>query len=225
MSLSSPMALTHHQLCRFTPLPLLSSSPKHHNRHSSLKTSTTNNGAPKQLMIKASSSMPSPNDYFGDFGARDPFPAELESNFADKVVGNVSTEHKILIPTLSVLSLAQQDCSPISPSLPPISEEDAQKLLKKIIGWRLVDDQGTLKLQCLWKLRDFKCSVELINRVSVVVDDAGHYPNLFLEQPNQVRAELWTTSIGGLSMNDFIVAAKIDEAKTSDLVPKKRIWA
>ncbi|KAK9102799.1 hypothetical protein Sjap_020053 [Stephania japonica] len=222
------MALTHHQ-CRFAPLPLplLSSSLKHHHRHSYLKTSTsTTNRAAKKLIIKASSSsMPSPNDYFGDFGARDPFPAELESNFADKVVGNVSTEHKILIPTLSALSLAQQNCSLISPSQPPISEEDAQKLLKKIIGWRLVDDQGILKLQCLWKLRDFKCGVELINRVSVVVDDAGHYPNLFLEQPNQVRAELWTTSIGGLSMNDFIVAAKIDEVKTSDLVPKKRIWA
>lgn len=30
---------------------------------------------------------------------------------------------------------------------------------------------------------------------------------------------------GGLSMNDFIVAAKIDRVKTSDLLPKKRVWA
>jgi len=30
---------------------------------------------------------------------------------------------------------------------------------------------------------------------------------------------------GGLSMNDFIVAAKIDQIKTSDLVPRKRVWA
>ncbi|KAL7229354.1 hypothetical protein ACSBR2_007954 [Camellia fascicularis] len=164
-------------------------------------------------------------DMLGDFGARDPFPAEVESGFADKVLGNFNTEHRILIPNLSSLSLSQQDCTPVSPLHPPISRDDAQKLLKKVVGWRLLDEDGGLRLQCLWKLRDFKCGVELINRIYKVVEITGHFPNLHLELPNQVRAELWTASIGGLSMNDFIVAAKIDEIKTSDLVPKKRIWA
>ncbi|RVW39297.1 putative pterin-4-alpha-carbinolamine dehydratase [Vitis vinifera] len=145
-------------------------------------------------------------DLLGDFGARDPFPAEIESKFGEKVLGNLDTEHKILIPNVSALSLAQQECSPV-------------------VGWRLSDEAGVLKLQCLWKLRDFKCGVELINRIYKVAEAAGHFPNLHLEQPNQIRAELWTASIGGLSMNDFIVAAKIDEIRTSDLVPKKRIWA
>ncbi|XP_052202377.1 probable pterin-4-alpha-carbinolamine dehydratase, chloroplastic [Diospyros lotus] len=164
-------------------------------------------------------------DFLGDFGARDPFPAELESGFAEKVLGSVDTEHRILIPNISALSLAQQKCSPVSPLQPPMQPEDAQKLLKKVVGWRLLDEEGGLKLQCLWKLRDFKCGVELINRIFKVVEGADHFPNLHLEQPNQVRAELWSASIGGLSMNDFIVAAKIDEIKTSDLAPKKRIWA
>ncbi|KAK4740665.1 hypothetical protein SAY87_024253 [Trapa incisa] len=164
-------------------------------------------------------------DMLGDFGARDPFPQELESNFGEKVIGFQSTEHKILIPTATALSLSQQDCSPVSPLQAPMSADDARKLLKKIVGWRLIDEDGGLKLQCLWKLRDFKCGVELINRILEVVEPTGHFPSLHLEQPNQVRAELWTDSIGGLSMNDFIVAAKIDLIKTSDLVPKKRIWA
>jgi len=64
------------------------------------------------------------------------------------------------------------------------------------VGWRLVNEEGGQKLQCLWKLRDFKCGVELINRISKVAEAAGHFPNICLEQPNQVRAELWTTSIG-----------------------------
>lgn len=161
----------------------------------------------------------------GDFGARDPFPAEIESRFGEKVLGNAGTDHKILIPNLSALSLSQQHCTPLSPFQAPFTADEAQKLLKKVVGWRLLDEEGGLKLQCLWKLRDFKCGVELINRIYEVAEAAGHYPNLHLEQPNQVRAELWTASIGGLSMNDFIVAAKIDEIRTSDLVPKKRIWA
>ncbi|KDP22499.1 hypothetical protein JCGZ_26330 [Jatropha curcas] len=164
-------------------------------------------------------------DLLGDFGARDPFPAEIESGFAEKVVGNVDTEHKILIPNISALSLAQQQCTPVSPLQAPIDKDDAQKLLKKVLGWRLLEEENGLKLQCLWKLRDFKCGVELINRIYKVAEASGHFPDLHLVDTNQVRAELWTSSIGGLSMNDFIVAAKMDEIKTSDLVPRKRVWA
>lgn len=69
----------------------------------------------------------------GDFGARDPFPAEVESRFAEKVLGNVDTEHKILIPNVSALSLAQQECSPVSPLQSPMSVDDAQMLLRKVI--------------------------------------------------------------------------------------------
>lgn len=106
-----------------------------------------------------------------------------------------------------------------------MTREDAEKLLKKVVGWRLIEDDGGAKLQCLWRLRDYGCGVELISRIYRVAEAAGHYPNLHLEQPNQVRVELWTSSIGGLSMNDFIVAARIDEIKILDLLPKKRIWA
>ncbi|KAB1204106.1 Superoxide dismutase [Fe] 2, chloroplastic [Morella rubra] len=135
------------------------------------------------------------SDMLGDFGARDPFPAEIASSFAEKVLGNVDTEHKILIPNVSALSLSQQQCSPLSPFQPPMSTDEAQKLLRKVVGWRLLDEEGGLKLQCLWKLRDFECGVQLINRIYEVTEAAGHYPNLHLEQPNQVRAELWTASI------------------------------
>ncbi|KAF3655337.1 putative metacaspase-1-like [Capsicum annuum] len=235
----------------------------------------------------------------GDFGARDPFPAEIESQFGEKVLGFASTEHKILIPTASALSLAQQECTPISPSQTPLSEFEAKQLLLKsvivilteyplmelhwaggnsevldlcfltleevskvenltkrvlflslvflaekvvvlvvvlaeicslsldlVVGWKLANDDGVLKLQCTWKLRDFECGVELINRIGKVVEGTGHLPTLHqLEQSNQVHAELWTPSIGGLSVNDFIVAAKIDQVKTSDLIPRKRVWA
>lgn len=165
-------------------------------------------------------------DPLGEFGARDPFPAEIESRFAEKVLGNIDTDHKILVPNLSALSLAQHDCLPVPPSHPPISQHQAQRLLRKVVGWRLMCEEGGLmKLQCQWKLRDFKCGVELVNRIYRVVEATAHFPNLHLEHPNQVRAELWTRAIGGLSMNDFIIAAKIDCIKTSDLVPKKRIWA
>lgn len=69
----------------------------------------------------------------GDFGARDPFDAEIESNFGEKVLGNGNTEHKILIPNLSALSLSQRGCEPVPDSQPPMAREDAEKFLKKVI--------------------------------------------------------------------------------------------
>lgn len=161
----------------------------------------------------------------GDFGGRAPFPEEIESNFGEKVLGFMSTEHKILIPNASALSLAQQKCGVVDQRMSPLGIDEAKALLLKVVGWRLLEEKEGLKLQCLWKLRDFKCGIELINRVAKVAEEAGHYPSLHLEEPYHVRAELWTPLIGGLSINDFIVASKIDEIKISDLVPRKRVWA
>jgi len=58
------------------------------------------------------------------------------------------------------------------------------------------NEAGGLKIRCMWKVRDFGCGVELINRIHKVAEASGHYPSLHLESPTQVRAELFTSSIG-----------------------------
>jgi hypothetical protein len=170
-------------------------------------------------------------DLLGDLGARDPFPEEIESQFGEKVLGNVDTLHQILIPTLSALSLASL---PLQPDAEPLSLDDARKLLFKVVGWRLVlsdgdgDEQRPARLQCVWKVRDELCGQELIARINAALDGAGHAPAaLVFEAPNQVTAELSTPSAAGdsLTVNDYIVAARIDKVKTLDLIPKKRAWA
>ncbi|KZV28577.1 hypothetical protein F511_38689 [Dorcoceras hygrometricum] len=214
MNLSlSPMASTHRSvLC---PLRHLSkSAPKY--PQNLLRFINT----PCSFKIQAAGT-----DLLGDFGARDPFPQEIESNFGEKVLGYPSTEHKILIPNASALSLAQQDCVPLSQIHHPLSEDEAKQLLFKVVGWRIVHEEGSFRLQCLWKVRDTNCAEVLVSRINRAVESTGHFPTIHIEEPTQVRATLWTSSIGGLSRNDFIVAAKIDEIKTSDLIPRKRVWA
>ncbi len=78
-----------------------------------------------------------------------------------------------------------------------------------------MEEEGGLKLQCLWKLSDFKCGVELINRIYKVVEADGHYPSLHLEAPNEVRAELWTAAIGKLLYLEIIF---VPIGKTSTFV-------
>ncbi|KAJ7530924.1 hypothetical protein O6H91_14G025000 [Diphasiastrum complanatum] len=129
-------------------------------------------------------------------GARDPFPAEIESNFADKVVGNASTEHVILIPPLST-GLAERSCQALPPEALALPESEARSLLRKIVGWRIVNIDGALRLQCNWKLKNFAAGLELFHRIAVVAEAEGHHPDLHLEQWNKAKAEIWSHSIDG----------------------------
>ncbi|CAM6103737.1 unnamed protein product [Calypogeia fissa] len=164
------------------------------------------------------------NAKVGEWGARDPFPGETESNFGEKVLGNEGTEHIILIPP-SLLGLAERTCTPLEPGTAPLSEEEATALLRKVVGWRLAKTDSGLKIWTEWKLKDSGAGITLFDRIAAVAEAEGHYPELQLQGDNTARAELFTQSIGGLSMNDFIFAAKIDKIKTSDLVKKNRFWA
>ena len=53
--------------------------------------------------------------------------------------------------------------------------------------------------------------IDFFNRCAEVAEADGHHPDLHLEGYRNVSVELWTHAIGGLSENDFILAAKIDQ--------------
>jgi 4a-hydroxytetrahydrobiopterin dehydratase len=53
--------------------------------------------------------------------------------------------------------------------------------------------------------------MELLNRVAEIAESEQHHPDLHLTGYRNVRIELTTHAIGGLSENDFILAAKVDQ--------------
>jgi 4a-hydroxytetrahydrobiopterin dehydratase len=75
-------------------------------------------------------------------------------------------------------------------------------------GWRLTDDGNRIRKDC--EVKDFQAGIEFFRRVAELAETEGHHPDLHLEGYRHVWIELWTHSIGGLSENDFILAAKID---------------
>jgi 4a-hydroxytetrahydrobiopterin dehydratase len=52
--------------------------------------------------------------------------------------------------------------------------------------------------------------IDFFNKVAEVAEEDGHHPDLHIAGYRNVAVELWTHAIGGLSENDFILAAKID---------------
>ena len=55
--------------------------------------------------------------------------------------------------------------------------------------------------------------MSFVDMVDDIAEGEGHHPDIHIHY-SKVQIELWTHAIGGLSENDFIVAAKIEQMKT-----------
>ena len=104
--------------------------------------------------------------------------------------------------------LVRQHCKPCEGGVPKLTREQVDPLLLQIPQWQL-DPSGDAITRS-WKLRDFVSAVDLLNRVAQLAEQQQHHPDLHLTGYRHLRIELTTHAIGGLSENDFILAAKID---------------
>lgn len=77
----------------------------------------------------------------------------------------------------------------------------------QVLAWEVVDDK---KIVRTFKYKDFAAALAFINAAGAIAEEQGHHPDLDLHGWNKVTVTLWTHAIGGLSVNDFIMAAKID---------------
>jgi 4a-hydroxytetrahydrobiopterin dehydratase len=73
--------------------------------------------------------------------------------------------------------------------------------------WELIDNK---KIAFTFKFKTFKDSISFVNKVADLAESENHHPNFHIHY-NKVRLSLSTHSVGGLSENDFIVAAKIED--------------
>jgi 4a-hydroxytetrahydrobiopterin dehydratase len=104
--------------------------------------------------------------------------------------------------------LTEKKCSSCEGELEKITTEQAQHLLKALTGWQLADEGKRIRKD--WRMRDFMACMSFFSRVAELAEAEGHHPDLRLDGYRNVRIELSTHAIGGLSENDFIMAAKID---------------
>ena len=103
--------------------------------------------------------------------------------------------------------LTTRKCKPCEGGTEPLLLGAAQALLKDIKGWELVDGKSIRKTV---KCKDFLDAVSLIQKIAPIAEAEDHHPDLHLTGYRKLSIELSTHSIGGLSENDFILAAKLD---------------
>jgi 4a-hydroxytetrahydrobiopterin dehydratase len=102
------------------------------------------------------------------------------------------------------MELHQKKCVPCESGGTPMPSEDVRRGLAQVPGW-LLDGK---KIRREYVFKDFVDAMKFVNQVAVLAEVEGHHPDLQIHW-NKVLVELWTHSVGGLSENDFILAAKI----------------
>jgi 4a-hydroxytetrahydrobiopterin dehydratase len=105
-------------------------------------------------------------------------------------------------------NLSSQKCQVCEVGGLPLSHDEAQTLLKDIKNWTLSDDRKSISKKYFFK--DFTTAFDFAEKVKNLAESEGHHPDLLISW-GRVEVKLFTHAVNGLSMNDFIMAAKIDE--------------
>lgn len=110
---------------------------------------------------------------------------------------------------MAVPPLAQRKCKPCEGRTEPLPMSAAHMLLADLKGWELSRDGKAIQktITCT----NFLDAVSVIQQIASVAEAEGHHPDLHLTNYRKLAIELSTHAIGGLSENDFILAAKIDQ--------------
>lgn len=99
-----------------------------------------------------------------------------------------------------------------------VGPDEAKSQLDGLPGWRISHTGKRIRKD--WTVKNFMAGLDFFKRVGQVAEAENHHPDLHLEGYRKVWIELSTHAIGGLSENDFILAAKINELSVELQPPK-----
>lgn len=103
--------------------------------------------------------------------------------------------------------LHDMHCSPIPAGTPPLDIEATRALLAEVDAWH-VNEEGTAILR-EFRFRDYFETIAFVNALAWIVHHEDHHPELRVHY-NRCQVIFSTHSVGGLSKNDFICAARTD---------------
>jgi 4a-hydroxytetrahydrobiopterin dehydratase len=109
------------------------------------------------------------------------------------------------------MDLTKKHCVPCEGGVKPFTKQQARKYLEQVKSWKLVGN----KIEREFKFKNFLQAMKFVNNVAQLAEDEGHHPDILLYSWNHVKLTTYTHAIGGLSENDFILAAKIDKIKSA----------
>ncbi len=110
--------------------------------------------------------------------------------------------------------LTKKHCIPCESGDPPLPESKEDELKVQVSDWSLLRDSEH-RLRRQFKFKTFMDAIKFVNKVANIAEEEGHHPDIYIFY-NKVQLDLFTHAVGGLSENDFILAAKIDSIKIGE---------
>ena len=115
-----------------------------------------------------------------------------------------------------MINLAAGKCVACRAGDPALTESEIADLLPQVGDWQLVTRDNILRLQRVFKLKNYAQAVDFTNKIAALAEAEDHHPLIVLEW-GRVTVQWWTHVVMGLHKNDFIMAAKTDELVESIL--------
>mgnify|MGYP001613203575 CR=1 FL=1 len=113
------------------------------------------------------------------------------------------------------MDLTKKHCVPCEGGTKPFTKKKADDYLKMTRDWELLASQGValepMRIIRKFTFKDFKEALAFVNKVGRLAESEAHHPDIFLHNYKKVNITLSTHAIGGLSVNDFILATKINQ--------------
>ncbi len=107
--------------------------------------------------------------------------------------------------------LLKKKCAPCEGGVLPFDISEIHKYQKKVDGWNIIKNKKEIYLlEKNFSFKDFKESQNFVNEVGKISEVEGHHPDILFGW-GYVNINITTHAIEGLSENDFILAAKIDQ--------------
>ena len=103
------------------------------------------------------------------------------------------------------MSLETKSCTPCRGGIPPLTRDEADRLLGQAPGWTLTEN--ATRLERRFTLPDYAAALALVEKVSAIAEAEGHHPDIAFGW-GYCQIVWWTHKIKGLHENDFIMAAK-----------------
>ena len=106
------------------------------------------------------------------------------------------------------MDYASKRCVQCEGGIPAFTPAQVEEAVRSVSGWDVRDGHG--KIHKHHRFKGFKEAMRFVNAMADLAEAEGHHPDFTVSYAT-VDVTLWTHAVGGLSENDFILAAKLDE--------------
>lgn len=105
------------------------------------------------------------------------------------------------------MELTEKKCVPCEGGVPRLTPDEVARLAPQVPAWTVTEGHRTITRR--FAFEDFNQAIAFVNRLAALAEEEQHHPD-FSVRYSVVDVVIYTHAIGGLSENDFILAAKID---------------